>query len=58
MGYLAEERKLTLEEASSLAKEISLMMPLLVKEGAPRPPPAYQRAQAGLGPALHRDALT
>jgi transposase len=34
------------------------MMPLLVKEQAPIPPPSYQRAQARLGPALHIDALT
>ncbi|MEO9029832.1 MAG: hypothetical protein ABI413_13565 [Ktedonobacteraceae bacterium] len=33
-------------------------MPPLVKEAAPVPPPAYQRAQARLGPALHSDALT
>lgn len=34
------------------------MMPLIVKEQAPIPPPSYQRAQARLGPALHIDALT
>src|SRR5438270_8015299 len=35
------------------------MMPLaLVNHQAPVPPPAYQRAQARLGPALHIDALT
>jgi hypothetical protein len=34
------------------------MMPTLVKEVAPVPPPAYQRAQARLGSALHIDALT
>jgi Transposase DDE domain len=34
------------------------MMPTLVKEQAPVPPPCYQRAQARLGPALHLDALT
>jgi transposase len=34
------------------------MMPTLVKEQAPVPPPCYQRAQARLGPALHIDALT
>ena len=35
-----------------------LLMPPLVKEATPLPPPAYQRAQARLGPALHIDALT
>ena len=35
-----------------------LMMPPLVNEAAPVPPPAYYRAQARLGPALHTDALT
>ena len=34
------------------------MMPPVVKEQAPVPPPCYQRAQARLGPALHIDALT
>jgi hypothetical protein len=34
------------------------MMPTLVKEQAPVPPPCYQRAQARLSPALHIDALT
>ena len=34
------------------------MMPTVVKEQAPLPPPSYQRAQARLGPALHIDALT
>ena len=34
------------------------MMPTVVKEQAPIPPPAYQRAQARLPPALHIDALT
>ena len=34
------------------------MMPIFMKEGAPIPPPAYQRVQARLGPALHIDALT
>src|SRR2546423_15147095 len=34
------------------------MMPLAVTEQAPVPPPAYHRAQARLGPALHIDALT
>lgn len=33
-------------------------MPTLVNEAAPVPPPAYHRAQARLGPALHLDALT
>jgi transposase len=33
------------------------MMPPTVKEQAPVPSPAYQRAQARLGPALHIDAL-
>src|SRR5579859_3323400 len=34
------------------------MMPTLVKEAAPIPPPAYQRAQSRLSLALHIDALT
>lgn len=34
------------------------MMPLTLNEQAPVPPPAYQRAQARLGPALHIDGLT
>src|SRR2546425_13380005 len=34
------------------------MMPLMLHEQAPVPPPAYHRAQARLGPALHIDALT
>src|SRR5438105_6531993 len=34
------------------------MMPTIVTEQAPVPPPAYYRAQARLGPALHIDALT
>src|SRR6266446_4968614 len=34
------------------------MMPALVNEAAPVPPPAYHRAQARLGPALHIEALT
>src|SRR6266849_7847656 len=34
------------------------MMPLVLTEQAPIPPPAYHRAQARLGPALHIDALT
>lgn len=34
------------------------MMPLLVKEQAPVPPPYYQRMQAKQGPALHINALT
>ena len=34
------------------------MMPTVVKEQAPVPPPFYQRAQAKLGPALRIDALT
>lgn len=33
-------------------------MPTVVNEQAPIPPPAYHRAQARLGPALHIDALT
>lgn len=33
-------------------------MPTTVNEQAPIPPPAYHRAQARLGPALHIDALT
>src|SRR3984893_15748430 len=34
------------------------MMPTIVKEQAPVPPPCYQRAQARRKPALHLDALT
>lgn len=34
------------------------MIPLIVNEQAPVPPPAYHRAQARLGPALHIDVLT
>ncbi len=34
------------------------MMPTVVKDQAPIPPPSYQRAQARLSPALHLDALT
>jgi hypothetical protein len=34
------------------------MMPIVVQEQAPVPPPFYQRAQAKQGPALHIDALT
>ncbi|HCF83754.1 MAG TPA: hypothetical protein DEV72_00940 [Ktedonobacter sp.] len=34
------------------------MMPTLVNEQAPVPPPAYHREQGRLGPALHIDALT
>src|SRR5437868_7499838 len=34
------------------------MMPTVVKEQAPVPPPSYQRAQAKQGPALHINALT
>jgi hypothetical protein len=34
------------------------MMPTVVPDQAPVPPPAYHRAQARLGPALHIDALT
>ena len=34
------------------------MMPALGNSAAPIPPPAYHRAQARLGPALHIDALT
>ncbi len=34
------------------------MMPTIVNEQAPMPPPAYHRVQARLGPALHIDALT
>src|SRR5438270_10287779 len=33
------------------------MMPMTLNEQAPVPPPAYHRAQARLGPALHIDAL-
>jgi hypothetical protein len=34
------------------------MMPALGNAEAPVPPPAYHRAQARLGPALHMNALT
>src|SRR5260221_9191900 len=34
------------------------MMPTIVNEAAPVPPPAYYRRQERLGPALHIDALT
>ena len=34
------------------------MMPPFVNSAALVPPPAYHRAQARLGPALHSDALT
>jgi len=34
------------------------MLPTIVAEQAPVPPPAYHRAQGRLGPALHIDALT
>src|SRR6202035_1938187 len=34
------------------------MMPTLGNSVVPIPPPAYHRAQARLGPALHIDALT
>ena len=34
------------------------MMPLIMQEQAPVPPPAYQRAQAKQGPALHINAVT
>src|SRR5260370_17685646 len=34
------------------------MMPRTLNEQAPVPPPAYHRAQARLGRALHLDALT
>src|SRR6266852_1469348 len=34
------------------------MMPTVITEQAPVPPPAYYRAQARLGPALYIDALT
>jgi hypothetical protein len=34
------------------------MMPTFVNSAALVPPPAYHRAQARLGPALHIDALT
>src|SRR5713226_4651526 len=34
------------------------MMPTVVSEQAPVPPPAYHRAQARVGRALHIDALT
>jgi hypothetical protein len=33
-------------------------MPTTVNVQVPVPPPAYDRAQARLGPALHIDALT
>src|SRR4249920_255280 len=45
-------------ESSSLAKAGQPMMPTVITEQAPVPPPAYHRAQARLGPALHIDALT
>ena len=34
------------------------MMPTVISVQAPLPPPAYHRAQARLGPALHIDTLT
>ncbi|MGZ3645226.1 MAG: hypothetical protein ACXVCM_15400, partial [Ktedonobacteraceae bacterium] len=34
------------------------MMPLVVTNQAPVPPPAYHRMQERLGPSLHIDALT
>lgn len=34
------------------------MIPTVITEQAPVPPPAYHRAQARLGAALHIDALT
>ena len=34
------------------------MLPTVISEQAPIPPPAYYREQARLGPALHLDALT
>src|SRR5215469_7740652 len=34
------------------------MMPTVISEQAPIPPPAYHRAQGRLGPALYVDALT
>ena len=34
------------------------MMPIVVKEQAPVPPPSYQRAQAKQSAALHINALT
>jgi hypothetical protein len=34
------------------------MMPSVVNEQAPVPPPTYHRAQARLGQALHIDALS
>src|SRR5215813_7539996 len=34
------------------------MIPQMIDEAAPVPPPAYHRVQARLGPALHIDALT
>jgi hypothetical protein len=34
------------------------MMPIILKEQTPVPPPPYQRAQARLSLALHIDALT
>ena len=34
------------------------MMPPIVKEQAPVPPPSYQRAQAQMSRVLHMDALT
>ena len=34
------------------------MMPTVLAEQAPVPPPAYHRVQERLGPTLHLDALT
>ncbi len=34
------------------------MIPTIINEAVPVPPPTYHRAQARLGPALHIDALT
>ena len=39
-------------------EEDQFMMPTRVNDQTPVPPPAYHRAQAKLGPALHIDALT
>jgi hypothetical protein len=56
---LVEEGKLTLTRLDPWESEIRSMMPLaVVDHQAPVPPPAYQRALARLGPALHIDALT
>jgi hypothetical protein len=49
---------MTPREVRSLRKAGQLMMPTTVNEQLPVPPPAYDRQQARLDPALHMDALT